>query len=95
MTLSVLDEMESYHLDAVETLSAFVLINTELNLVREVSNDLKKIEAVDKIYIVYGVHDIVARVSADSIEHLRDIVTMQIRKVDNVKSTLIMTVINP
>jgi DNA-binding Lrp family transcriptional regulator len=95
MTLSVMDKMESHDPIAETTLSAFVLINTETNSVRKVSIDLKKIEAVDKIYIVYGVHDIVARVNADSIEHLRNIITMQIRNVDKVKSTLTMTVINP
>ena len=71
------------------------MINTERNSVRKASGDLKKIEAVDKIYIVYSVHDIVAGVSVHSLEQLRDIVTIQIRNVDNVKSTLTMTVINP
>ena len=95
MSLSAIDETEPYRLRTEKTLSAFILINTEPDSVREVFNDLNKIEAVDKTYIVYGVHDIIVRVSADSIEHLRDVVTTQIRNVNNVNSTLTMTVIDP
>lgn len=50
-----MSKIESHDPRAETTLSAYVLINTKPNSVRKVSMNLKKIEAVDKIYIVYGV----------------------------------------
>ena len=42
---------------------------------------------------VYGVYDIVVKVSSDDSPKLRSIVTNQIRKIENVQSTLTMMVI--
>ena len=42
---------------------------------------------------VYGVYDIVLKLTADDTTKLRSIVTNEIRKIDNVQSTLTMMVI--
>lgn len=68
--------------------TAFVLINTELGSESDVLNDLKKVQGVDEVFAVYGTYDIVAKVKADTMERLKEIVTVRIRKVDNVKATL-------
>jgi len=73
--------------------TAFVLINTETGSVGDVLKDLKKVEGVDEAFIVYGVYDIVAKVNAKSMDQLKEIVTWHIRKIDKVRQTLTMTVI--
>jgi DNA-binding Lrp family transcriptional regulator len=58
---------------------AFVLMNAELGSVREV-------------YQVYGVYDIVAQVEADTMEKVKETITWKLRKLNGVKSTLTMIV---
>jgi len=73
--------------------SAFVLINTEIGAESEVLNQLKGIEGIEEAYAVYGVYDIVAKVRAETMDKLKEIVTWNIRKLDKVRSTLTMIVI--
>ena len=42
---------------------------------------------------VYGVYDVIIKLSADDTSKLRSIVTNDIRKIENVQSTLTMMVI--
>ncbi|MEM1586053.1 MAG: Lrp/AsnC ligand binding domain-containing protein [Candidatus Bathyarchaeia archaeon] len=72
---------------------AFVLINSEIGSEGEVLNELKKVEGVEEAYSVYGVYDIIAKVRAESMEKLKDIVTWKIRRLNKVRSTLTMIVI--
>jgi len=73
--------------------TAFVLMNTEPGSAGDVLKDLKKVEGVDEAFILYGVYDIIAKVSAKSMDHLNEIVTWHIRKIDKIRQTLTMTVI--
>ena len=72
---------------------ALVLINTETGSEQEVLDELRKIDAVKESYMVYGVYDIVAKVGADTMDKLKDIVTWNVRRLDKVRSTLTMIVI--
>ncbi|MEM2103418.1 MAG: Lrp/AsnC ligand binding domain-containing protein [Candidatus Bathyarchaeia archaeon] len=72
---------------------AFVLINTEIGSEAEVLRDLKKIEGVEEAYSVYGVYDIIAKVTAETMDKLKEIVTWRIRRLDKVRSTLTMIII--
>ncbi|MBS7624992.1 Lrp/AsnC ligand binding domain-containing protein [Candidatus Bathyarchaeota archaeon] len=72
---------------------AFVLINAEIGSEGEVLNELKKVEGVEEAYSVYGVYDVIAKVKAESMEKLKDIVTWKIRRINKVRSTLTMIVI--
>jgi DNA-binding Lrp family transcriptional regulator len=72
--------------------AAFVLINAELGT--DIVDDLKAIPEVKQVYGVYGVYDYVVRLEADTMEQLKDIVTNQIRRLKNVKSTLTMIVMD-
>ena len=71
---------------------AFVLVNVQIGSEREVLEALKKIDGVERAYVVYGVYDIVAKVKAESMDELREIVTYKIRKLDKVQSTQTMMV---
>ncbi|MEM3566673.1 MAG: Lrp/AsnC ligand binding domain-containing protein [Candidatus Bathyarchaeia archaeon] len=72
---------------------AFVLINTEIGSESDVLKDLKKIEGVEEAFAVYGVYDIIARVGAESMDKLKEIVTWRIRRLDKVRSTLTMIIV--
>ena len=72
---------------------AFVLINTETGSEQEVLDEIRKIDAVKESYLVYGVYDIVAKVSADTMDKLKEINTWTVRRVDKVRSTLTMIII--
>jgi len=72
---------------------AFVLINTEIGSEGDVLKALKKIDAVQEAYMVYGVYDVVAKVTAETMDKLKEIVTWHVRRLDKVRSTLTMIVI--
>ena len=73
--------------------SAFVLVNTEIGSESDVLTALKKVNGVQKAHTIYGVYDIIAKIEADSIDKLKEIVTWRIRKIDGVRSTLTMVVV--
>ena len=72
---------------------AFVLINAEIGSEDEVLAELRKLGNVKESYVVYGVYDIVAKVEAESMDKLKEIVTWKIRRLDKVRSTLTMIVV--
>jgi DNA-binding Lrp family transcriptional regulator len=71
---------------------AFVLMNAELGSEDTLVNDLKKLDSVREVYQVYGVYDIVAQVEADTMEKVKETITWKLRKLNGVKSTLTMIV---
>jgi len=73
--------------------SAYVLINTEIGSEDDVLNELKQIPMVKEAYLVYGVYDVIARVEAPDLDKLKETVTWKIRKLDKVRSTLTMIVV--
>ena len=72
---------------------AFVLINAEIGSEDDVLGELRRLDNVKESYVVYGVYDIVAKVEADSMDKLKEIVTWKIRRLDKVRSTLTMIVV--
>jgi DNA-binding Lrp family transcriptional regulator len=78
--------------------TSFVLINSNLGTDAEIITKIKDMLADQKdveleIHGVYGVYDIIVKLSSDNSEKLRSIVTNDIRKIENVQSTLTMMVI--
>jgi DNA-binding Lrp family transcriptional regulator len=73
--------------------AAFVLINAEIGSEDEVLKQLKALANVKESYVVYGVYDIVAKVTAETMDKLKEIVTWKIRRLDKVRSTLTMIVV--
>ena len=71
---------------------AFICITTEPSSMGKVLNTLKAIEGVAEAHMIYGIYDIVAKVEADSIDQLKNIVTQKIRKIKNVTTTTTMIV---
>ncbi len=78
--------------------TSFVLINSELSYDMEIISKIKDILVGEKdltyeIQGVYGVYDLVLKISSDDGEKIRKIITNNIRKIDRVQSTLTMMVI--
>lgn len=79
--------------------TTYILLNSDLGSDVEIIKKIKEI--LDKegksvqyeVQGVYGVYDIVVKISSDSMDHLRSIITNKIRKIDKVYSTLTMMVI--
>ena len=77
---------------------AYVLINSDLGTdesiiskIKEILNDEKNIEFTTQG--VYGIYDIVLKISSDNTDVLRNIITYKIRKINKVQSTLTMMVV--
>jgi len=71
---------------------AYVLINTEIGCIPEVLKVVRKIKNVQEAHSVYGVYDIVVKIEVESMAKLKDIVTWNVRRLNNVRSTLTMIV---
>jgi len=72
---------------------AFVLINAEIGSEDDVLQDLKTNEAVKEAYVVYGVYDIICKISQSTMDMLKETITTKIRGLENVRSTLTMIVV--
>lgn len=72
---------------------AFVLINAEIGSEEEVLKELNKVEGVVESFVVYGVYDVVAKIKADTMDKLKDVVTWHVRRLNKVRSTLTMIVV--
>ena len=73
--------------------TVFVMINTELGSESMVLTRLNEIEGVKETFLVYGVYDIITRIETETMQELKDIVALKVRRLDNVRSTLTMIVI--
>ena len=78
--------------------TAYVLINSDLGTdesiiskIKEVLKDEKDVEFTTQG--VYGIYDIVLKISSDNTNVLRNIITYKIRKINKVQSTLTMMVV--
>ena len=69
---------------------AFVLVNADVGLEKEVAAALRGLDEVRMVWEVYGAYDVVARVEAETVERLKETVISEIRRLDNVRSTLTM-----
>ena len=67
---------------------AFVLFNVSSGSEDQVLNDAKKIKGVQEVYISYGVYDLLLKIQADSMDELKELVTHELRTINNVRSTL-------
>lgn len=72
--------------------SAIVILNTDIGRENEVAEGVSKIPGVEASHVVYGVYDVVAKVSADTNDHLDSLIVEQIRRIPFVRSTLTLIV---
>ena len=73
--------------------TAYVIIICDLGSDEEILKDLRRLIEVVELSGVYGVYDIIAKIRADSMDKLRETITWHVRRIDKVRSTLTMIVI--
>ncbi len=78
--------------------TTYILINSDLGSDVEIIKKIKEILDKEKdvqyeVQGVYGVYDIIVKLTSNSMDKLRGIITNNIRKIDKVYSTLTMMVI--
>jgi len=67
---------------------AYVLINTDLGEEKKVLSALRKVEGVKETFTLYGTYAILARVVADTLDRLKEIINFGVRKLEKIESTL-------
>ena len=75
--------------------TAFVFINTDPAAMPEVLKKIKAIEGVTEAGMAYGVFDIVAKVTTETMDQLRQIIAFKIRMLPNVLTTNTLLVVPP
>jgi DNA-binding Lrp family transcriptional regulator len=73
--------------------TAYVLINCDLGSEEEILQEIRKLPEVTEVSGVYGVYDIIVKITSDSMDKLRETITWHVRRIDKVRSTLTMIVI--
>jgi DNA-binding Lrp family transcriptional regulator len=66
---------------------AYVMLNCDLGAESAIIEQLKEIEQVVDVFETIGTHDMMVKLQADNFETVRDIVSRNIQKLKNVRST--------
>jgi DNA-binding Lrp family transcriptional regulator len=66
----------------------YVLINVELGSEEPVLKEIRKVPNVVECHRLYGIYDMIAKVQADSLDTLKQVVTWKIRRLTGVRSTV-------
>ena len=74
--------------------SALLLINCLIGFQNNIVNELRKLSEFIEIYRVDAMYDIIAKVNVSSEEELQDITISKIRKIEGIKSTLTLVIVN-
>lgn len=67
---------------------SYVLINIEPGSEEEVLKEVRKVPNVKDCHRIYGLYDMIAKVEADSMDGLKEIITWKIRRLPGVRSTV-------
>ena len=70
---------------------AFVLINCELGSEEEIILELETFSDVKEVQGTFGAYDIIAKISSESVEKIRETISWKIRKIEKIRSTLTLT----
>ena len=76
------------------TVSAYVLIQTEMDKAASVAAAIAEIEGVVAVDVVTGPYDVIAKTSADTMDELGKMVVSQVQKVPGINRTLTSPVVN-
>ncbi len=73
---------------------AYVLIGCELGSENDIVSKLSKMDKVKDARVVYGDYDIVVEVETETEAQMDSIITKKIRKLDKVRSTMTLGIVN-
>ncbi|HJR47221.1 MAG TPA: Lrp/AsnC ligand binding domain-containing protein [Nitrososphaeraceae archaeon] len=73
--------------------TAYVFINYEIGAEQNILNKLKTVPGVIEAREVNGVYDIVVKMTSDSLDKLKEIITRDIRTIYAIRSTMTLIVV--
>jgi DNA-binding Lrp family transcriptional regulator len=73
--------------------TAYVLINYEIGAEQNILNKLKNVPGIVEVSEVNGIYDIVVKIASDNLDSLKETITRHIRRIDTVRSTLTLIVV--
>ena len=71
----------------------FVLLNCDLGAEEFILEELKKIPNVSQAYVTFGAYDVIAEIHAEDQLEFDEIVSMKIRRLARVVSTMTLNVV--
>ena len=66
--------------------TAIVVLNCELGSTKDIIMEFRKLSEVDEVKQVIGLYDIIMKVSANSVDELKETIKKQIKKSDKIYS---------
>lgn len=72
----------------------FVLMNCDLGAEDYIIEELNQIPEVSQAYVTFGAYDIIAEINAKSHEEFDETVSIKIRRLSRVISTMTLNVVN-
>ena len=72
----------------------FVLLNCDLGAEEFVVEELRKISKVSHAYVTFGAYDIITEINADSQQDFDETVSLKIRRLTRVVSSMTLNVID-
>ena len=66
----------------------YVLINVDLGFEERVLSEVRKVPNVKECHRMYGIYDMIAKIEADSLDTIKQVVTSKIRRLEGVRSTV-------
>jgi len=66
---------------------AYVMLNCELGAEAAIIEQLKELEQVVDVFETIGTHDMLVKLQAENFEKIREIVSWNIQKLKNIRST--------
>ena len=73
--------------------TAYILINCELGSEESIIQELKNLDGVIEVHGTFGAYDILAKIESPTVDVLRETITLKVRKIDQIRSTLTLMVI--
>ena len=71
----------------------FVLLNCDLGSEEYILEELTNFNGVNHAYITFGAYDVIAEVHAESLKDFDELVSMKIRRLARVVSTMTLNVV--
>ena len=71
----------------------FVLLNCDLGAEEYILDELKQIEHIKNAYVTFGAYDIIAEIHANDQEEFEKTVSMKIRRLSRIVSTMTLNVV--
>ena len=71
-----------------------MLLNCDLGAEEFIVEELKKISQVSQAYVTFGAYDVIAEINTDTQDDFEETVSLKIRRLTRVVSTMTLNVMN-